>query len=201
MKKKNKNIIISISIIIVIIIILFIIFIYKNISAKPSIDTNNEIAQVDMSLSYEDKLTYDGFEIFFSEFTGDLKSSEILKGVKKIITKYLPEMYDIIINYNDEELYTFYDNNGKSLNNMFGIQDADSLINFAKVLKNKETDIRKFLKITVEKDTFQNESNLEGYGYAEFYVTYEDGTLIKFSLYVSKDKRNKPIYIVNAIDD
>lgn len=205
-KPKRINNIKKTTIIILIILCLSLIVILaiakrKDNSQNTNQNESNKLVQVSNRKNYENELKFSGFGVFFDNFTGDSKSSEILSSVKTITVKYIPKLYDLIKKYNESELETFYNNNSKNIKTMFGIQNLDDFKKFAMSLQNKLTNdnVRKFIRVDVNEDTFKDESDIPGYAYVEYSVTYEDNTVVNFLLYVARDKNNEVPNMVNVV--
>ena len=199
-KRKDKS---KMIIMIAICAILVGIFVIVKFAPKKEVvtnDANTDRAGLATGKDYKSDLALSGFGVFFDKFSGDLMSSEILSEVKKMVVKHIPKMYNIIKEYDENELEIFYQNNAKNLKSMFGIQDVDTFKHFAKGLQAQITDLNRYVRLDVIKETFVDESDISGYAYAEFEVTYEDGTVIPFSLYVSKDSKSSVVYMVDILD-
>lgn len=151
---------------------------------------------LDKDRTAENQLFVSGISIVNERYEGDLKASDVMLELKKIVTNRIPKTYDMIRNYTtDSELEDFYNNNEASLKNMYGIQDFESFEVFAKKIINTNIDYYKYYKLNIIKDTFVTDSDKDGYSYFEYEVEYEDGTKIILGLYFSKYDSLRPNYI------
>ena len=145
-------------------------------------------------------LKLNGTGIFFEEYSGEIQSSEISHFLDTLITKNIPNIYNIIKEYNDSELLTFYDNNSKNLINMLGIDNKEDFLNFANKLQKCNIDFNSWESLQIMEETFSDESDIEGYSYVEYIVTYKNEKNVKFCLYVQKKDFSNKMYIVDIVN-
>lgn len=143
-------------------------------------------------------LNLSGFGIFFEEYTGEIMSSDIAYKMEEIVTKKIPRTYDYIKDYDTDELYIFYQNNQRSIYNMYGIDNSDDFIKFGKTIQIGKDNLNDCYRLDVIEDSFNNESEKEGYAYAEFTSSYIDDSTIDFAVYIAKSSDITPQYIITA---
>lgn len=194
--KSNKKKIILIVIILVILISLMILIV-SNRKEKPIAQANPLVNEIDTKT--DNILNLSGFGTFFDKYTGELKSSEIAKGLKEITINKIPRIYGMIEKYNKSELEKFFNNNSSSIRNMVGIDNQEDFVKFAQGLQNAKVDFNKWDRLDIVTDTFVDESDKDGYAYAEYEVTYINDTVLRFSVYVSKSSTDDVLYIVNVV--
>lgn len=144
-------------------------------------------------------LKLSGFGIFFEQYNGYLKSSEISGVLEKIITNKLPKIYDDVKNYSENELESYYNENITTLKSDFGINDVTTFINFIEKIKKTNVDINTWNELDVIKESFIENSQKNNYSYAEFNVIYENNSIIKYSIFVKKVHNSEPVYILDVV--
>ena len=198
--KKNfflKNKIIWLLMVLCIILLIISICSIKNIKkntepvekGKPLIDTTTDGI-----------LNLSGFGIFFDKYEGNLKSSEIGNNLEKVTIKYIPEMFDEIKNFTNEELKAYYSKNSLLLKIRYGKEDFATFSSFINSLKSKNIDLTTWDRLDILKESFKNTSDKDNYAYTEYEVTYQNKEKIKFSLYISKKPNITPTYIISIIN-
>ena len=188
--KKKKIIIILIIICLFILIVSGII--YSNLKKN--------VNQADLDPKEDNVLNLSGFGIFFDKYTGDLKSSEIAKGLEKIVTDQLPNMYNEVKNYNDDKLEKYYDENKMTIKRNYGIKNLNSFKTFIYAIRNSGVNLKQWYRLDIVTDKFVDKSDYNNYAYAEFTVSYKDDKELKFSLYVSKLENVNPTYMISIIE-
>ena len=200
MKKKNKKLLIICALLICVLIIFGVYCIYLNKSKNfKSIRKNmsNSIADSNMGRTEEGQLLFSGLSVFIEKYNGEIQISDITKELNKIVKSRIPKTYNIIKDYNDSELEIFFQNNQKSLKNMYGIQSSEEFINFAKKLIEQDIEVEKYYKLVALVDTFVADSDKEGYSCIEIELEYEDGSKFPFVFYVTKFTNLEPNYIIS----
>ena len=148
----------------------------------------------------DEVLNLSGFGIFFDEYSGYLKSSEIAKHLEKITITYLPEMFDFTKDFNEEEISEHYFNNVNVIRDNLGIENVEDFTAFLQRLQVLDEDLSTWYRLDILEETFEDESDKENYAYVEYEVSFKNDHKIKFSLYVSKVERIEPTYIIDVID-
>lgn len=191
--KKNKNILILIVLCLVLLAILGTIYYnLKKNERKPVIEV--------LDPKDDDVLNLSGFGVFFDSYSGYLKSSEIAKHLEKITIDILPNMFDDIKNYEDEELEKYYNENSTNIINNFGIDNSETFLKLIHYLKNSNLDLNTWYRLDILKDTFNNISDKTNYAKVEYEVAFKNDQTLRFLLYVSKKITVKPTYIVDVIN-
>ena len=198
--KKSKILKTLIILVIIFSIVIGATIILKNVSKKGKENTPHANPQLD---EYDTKtdgiLNLSGFGVFFDHYTGDLRSSEIAKGLKNITINKIPRIYNSIKDYNEAELVKFYEKNSNSIKNMVGIDNKDDFVKFAQGLQKAQVNYNSWDRLDILEDTFVDESDKDGYAYAEYEVAYINGTIIKFSAYINKSSTADVVYIINIV--
>lgn len=192
-KKTKQRKMINILIIILALVIIISVIVFKKSKRIPStpIENNNYLK--------EKKLNLSGFGIFFDEYSGVQKASEVAKKLEEMTTTFIPEVYDIIKYYNDAKIEEYYQNNVDNVRIMFGIDNSKSFKKFAKGLQNAKVDFNEWERLDILQETFLNDSEKVGYAYTEYEVTYKNSTTIKFSLYINRLATEDIEYIINVL--
>lgn len=194
-KKTKKLIIISICICILIFMIVIFLNKTKNVKTVREITTNSTIP-LDRGRTEKGQLIFNGASVFVEMYNGELKLSEILKELNTIIKNRIPKTYNLIKNYDDNNLEIFFENNKRSLKNMYGVQTSEEFIELAKKLQEQSVDFYKYLKLNINSETFSNDCDKEGYSYVEAELEYEDGTILPMIIYIARFLDTEPNYIV-----
>ena len=199
-KRKNKKKIIIILIIFCIMLLVAIPIILKKYNRHKLINVGSYRKVKTIEDPKKDGiLNLSGFGVFFEKFTGELKSSEVAYKLEEIATKKIPRTYEYIKDYNDQELSTFYENNQKSIYNMYGIDNLDDFVKFANELqKVKKDNINDCYRLDLNVDTFLDESDKDGYASVEFKMSYINDSEINFIVYVAKSSNITPQYIIKV---
>ena len=195
---KKKHLKFKIKLLIVVIFLILTIILIKKFN-KPKEYISHTPVHQEIDTKKDGILNLSGFGTFFDHYTGELKSSEIATGLKEITISKIPRIHKIIKGYNKEELETFFDNNGKSLKNMVGIDNKEDFVQFAQGLQKVKVDFNKWDRLDIITDTFVDVSTKEGYAYAEYEVKYQNDEKIKFSVYISRTATADVLYMVNVI--
>lgn len=144
-------------------------------------------------------LNLSGFGIFFDKYTGNLKSSDIGSALEKVTVEYLPNMYNEVKNYTEQQLQEYYSQNNLALKIRYGKENYEQFSSFISNLKEKRKDLNNWDRLDILEDTFKNVSDKNDYSYVQYEVTFQDKDKIKFSLYVSKKSLVTPTYIIDVI--
>lgn len=201
MKKSQKRKIILYILILIIVFLLILIIAMSNRNKKPIAQANPINNETDEDTKNDGILNLSGFGVFFDNYTGELMSSEIATGLKEITINKIPRIYKMIKDYNDSDLKIFYNNNKNSIQKMIGIDNEDDFVHFANGLKNSNVkNFGSWDRLDILTDTFKNDSDKNGYSYAEYEVTYKDNSIIRFSAYISKTSSNDVLYIINTVN-
>lgn len=145
-------------------------------------------------------LKLNGFGIFFEQYNGYLKTSEISGKLEKIITEKLPILYTQVKEYDRKELENYYNNHSKELESDFGITDVSLFVEFINNVKNTNIDVTTWNELNVLKENFKDSSEKNNYSYVEFDVMYENDNIIKYSLFVKKVQNAEPVYIIDVVN-
>ena len=189
MKNKKRNIIILL--LIVLLIILIITFVYQKLSTNKvdyevSIDGKTEI----------DQLLFNGIGIFSEKYKGNIERKEITDGLSDIIKKYIPNLKEDTKLKTNNGLKKYYEKNKGKIREEFGIGSEKDFISFVKKMKSASVNYKKWDKLTVNKDTFDDSKN-ENYSYFEMTVTYENEKKVDYYVYLAKNASTTPRFIVN----
>ncbi len=188
-KKKYKYAFIIVVLIICLIILLLYIrkhYTYKNTVNYEDIKNNG-------------LLNLSGIGVFFDQYDGEFKASEVAKKLEDITTIYLPELINTTNEYNEMQLIKYFYENRKSIKETYGIKEYETFVNFVNKINESNVDINEWYRLDVEEETFLNESDKKGYAYVEYFVSMKNDQTLEFSLYVSKSAKKTIPYIVDVI--
>lgn len=147
------------------------------------------------------QLLLNGFGVFSEKYSGKLKTSQISEYFQKNIKEDLPNLYKEVKKYNEAKLKEYYEKNITYIKNNFGITNFEDFKKFSMKVQNINTNLEKWYKININKESFVDNSDLNGYSYVEYNVEYEDNSILNFSAYITQRKENKPIIIYNILEN
>ena len=147
----------------------------------------------------DDVLNLSGFGVFFEKYSGNLTTSEVSKKLDEITTTILPQIFETVKNYNENELTTYYNENAGMIKESFGIQSKEDFSKFIEKLKLTNLDLNTWYRLDLLKDTFVDISEKNMYSYVEYEVSFKNEQKIKFSLYISRNSNHEPLYIIDVI--
>lgn len=156
--------------------------------------------KVDMGDPKEDGLlNFSGVGIFFEEYTGDFKASEVAKKLEEVTTIYLPELINTVGDYKEIQLIKYFYQNEKDIKEIYGIKDYEAFINFIKKINESGVDVNDWYRLDMDTETFLNESDKKGYSYIEYSVSMKNEQKLNFSLYVAQSSKKSIPYIIDVI--
>lgn len=144
-------------------------------------------------------LQLSGFGVFFDKYKGELSSSDISSKLENITTKEIPELYDTVKEYDDDELKNYYNNNINNMKLLFGKSNYSEFLSFIELIKAQNIDLKTWERLDILKETFLSKCDKEGYSYVEYDVTYSNSGKIRFSLYISKSENQLPVCIIDIV--
>lgn len=146
----------------------------------------------------ENQLLLSGMGIFSEKYNGELKTKDITEKLNDITKLEFPKIYNEIKEFDNTELDTYYEQHKEELQNVFGKSSIEEFQEFSKNLQ-KITDINldSWYNLVINKETFKNVSDKQGYSYFEYRVNYENNKIINFSMYISREKNTVPTFIIN----
>lgn len=147
------------------------------------------------------QLLLNGFGVFSEKYSGKLKTSQISEYFQKNIKEDLPNLYKEVKKYNEAKLKEYYEKNITYIKSNFGITNFEDFKKFSMKVQNINTNLEKWYKININKESFVDNSDLNGYSYVEYNVEYEDNSILNFSAYITQRKENKPIIIYNILEN
>lgn len=147
------------------------------------------------------QLLLNGFGVFSEKYSGNLKTSQISEYFQKNIKEDLPNLYKDIKKCNEAKLKEYYEKNITYIKSNFGITNFEDFKEFSMKVQNINTNLEKWYKININKESFVDNSDLNGYSYVEYNVEYEDNSILNFSTYITQRKENKPIIIYNILEN
>ena len=147
------------------------------------------------------QLLLNGFGVFSEKYSGKLKTSQISEYFQKNKKEDLPNLYKEVKKYNEAKLKEYYEKNITYIKNNFGITNFEDFKKFSMKVQNINTNLEKWYKININKESFVDNSDLNGYSYVEYNVEYEDNSILNFSAYITQRKENKPIIIYNILEN
>ena len=147
------------------------------------------------------QLLLNGFGVFSEKYSGKLKTSQISEYFQKNIKEDLPNLYKEVKKYNEAKLKEYYEKNITYIKNNFWITNFEDFKKFSMKVQNINTNLEKWYKININKESFVDNSDLNGYSYVEYNVEYEDNSILNFSAYITQRKENKPIIIYNILEN
>ncbi len=186
---KNKKYIVGIVILIIIAIVLLIGNLVKTKK------TNHMPVSIDGKTA-EGQLLFNGVGVFSEKYTGYMSRSDITDRFTMMITEEFPEMYDELRNKDKNETQNYYESNKTELKEKYGFENASEFAKMVDVLKNKEIDLKNYYKLSVDTNSFSDNSDKANYSSAKCEVSYSDGSVIRFFAYISKKKSNMPHFII-----
>ena len=137
------------------------------------------------------QLLLNGFGVFSEKYSGKLKTSQISEYFQKNIKEDLPNLYKEVKKYNEAKLKEYYEKNITYIKSNFGITNFEDFKKFSMKVQNINTNLEKWYKININKESFVDNSDLNGYSYVEYNVEYEDNSILNFSAYITQRKENK----------
>lgn len=189
----------KIKIVIIILIILTVCVLTKLITLKMSY---NDEAKVSADGRTENnQLLLNGFGVFSEKYSGNLKTSQISEYFQKNIKEDLPNLYKEVKKYNETKLKEYYEKNVTYIKSNFGITNFEEFKEFSRKVQNINTNLEKWYKININKESFVDNSDLKGYSYVEYNVEYEDDSILNFSAYITQRKENNPLIIYNILEN
>lgn len=188
----------KIKILIIILIILVICVLVGLIIYKASY--NDELKVFDDGRTEDSQLLLNGFGVFSEKYSGNLKTSQISEYIQQNIKEDLPNLYKDIEKYDESSLEEYYEENKTYIKNNFGLTSFETFKEFSQKVQNINTDLEKWYKVNIDKETFVDTSDLEGYSFVKYNVVYEDDSILNFSAYITHEKDNQPIIIYDIIN-
>ncbi len=149
----------------------------------------------------KNQLLLNGFGVFSEKYSGKLKTSEISKYIQQNVKEDLPNLYKKIKKYNETTLKKYYEKNAEYIESNFGITSFEDFKEFSQKVQKININLKKWYKVNIDKETFVDNSDLKDYSYVEYNVVYEDNSILKFSVYITQRKENKPIIIYNILEN
>lgn len=156
---------------------------------KTSIDGRTEANQ----------LLLNGVGIFSDKYTGELKTTDVMKKIKEVTSKDIVDLYGHIKRYDEKKLENYYNENKSKIKKSFGINDVKKFIEFAQKIQSSNRNFKKYYKVDIIKESFIDNSDKKGYAYVEYTETFEDDTKLKYSIYVSHKEDKDILYIIDII--
>lgn len=190
-KKLHRNILIAILIMILILIILTIILMV----VKNNIDPKTKLED----LKGNDVLNLSGFGIFFEQYTGEYKSSEIASHLENVTVDQLPQLYKDIKYANDNKLEKYYKDNLSNIKKYYGKRNLAEFLDFAKKVKKINTNLDNWYRLDVNSDSFINESEKKDYAYVEYTVSFKNDDTLNFSVYIAKKLNKNVSFIIDIL--
>lgn len=178
--------------IIIIFLIVFAIFLYNKMMAS----------QIPVSIdgkTAKDQLLFSGLGVFNDKYTGNLKTTEIMKKIEKVTKKELPTLHKEIKKSNDKNLEEYYVKNAEKIKKNFGYENSGDFKKFAKKIQKISYNLDSWYKIEINKESFNNTYN-EDYSYVEYdviYKNFEKENTITFILMISRNSNVKTNYIID----
>lgn len=146
-------------------------------------------------------LNLGGFGVFFNEYSGQYKSSEIANKLGRVVDTHLPSIYNEVKDLDETKMKAYYDENETTLKKKLGVAEYKEFRDLIDVLLMANLDLTTHYRLDIVKDSFKNKSDRLGYSYVEFEVTYKSEDKIKLAAYISKAFANSPEYSILAIKD
>ncbi len=192
LNKKYKDIIIIVCLLVCLFILILVVV--KNITT-----TNN--TPINIKDPKEDGLlNLSGVGIFFEQYTGDFKASDVAKKVEEVTTIYFPELINTVRDYNEIQLIKYFYQNQKDIKEIYGIKEYETFLNFIRKAKETGIDVNNWYRLDMDTETFLNDSDKKGYAYIEYSVLMKNDENINFSLYVAKSQKKSIPYIIDIIE-
>lgn len=145
----------------------------------------------------KDQLLLNNIGGISEKYSGDYKTTEIMKKMQKLTKENIPKLYDDIYKLSDEKLEEYYNNNSSDIKDNFGKKDYEEFKEFADKVKQTEANLDKWDKLDVDVDSFKKESNK--YSYIEYVVTYNSGSEVRYGIYIANRSAIKPGFIIDII--
>lgn len=156
---------------------------------------------VEIDTKEDGVLNLGGFGVFFSEYSGQYKSSDIANKLGRVVDTHLPQIYNEVKDFDEAKMQSYYKEKETSLKKKLGVAEYKEFRELIDVLLMANLDLNTHYRLDIVKDSFKNKSDRLGYAYVEFEVTYKSEDKIKLAAYISKAYANSPEYSILAIKD
>lgn len=118
-------------------------------------------------------------------FIEGLTSTEVIARIEEIVTKYIPELYNITEDFKEDELRNYYKKNEKTINKKLSISSEDEFLELINDLKSLQTEIDSYDYCEYLED--ESEINIENKSYRlTFNVYFRNNKFFKFHLNINK---------------
>ena len=180
-----------------IIVVLAIIAITILVILSKKIETGKMPVSIDGKTA-EGQLLLNGVGIFAEKYTGFMSRAEITDRFTSMITKEWPEMCSELKGKNSNEIEAYYEENHTDIKEKYGCTNANEFANMINDIQNRNMDLKKYDKLSIDRESYKDDSDKNNYAYAGCEVSYTDGKVIQFNSYISKRKSIKPYFIIKV---
>lgn len=156
---------------------------------------------VEIDTKEDGVLNLGGFGVFFSEYSGQYKASDIANKLGRVVDTHLPEIYNNVKEFDEAKMQSYYKENETSLKKKLGVAEYKEFRELIDELLMANLDLSTHYRLDIVKDSFKNKSDRLGYAYVEFEITYKSEDKIKLGAYISKAFANSPEYSILPIAD
>lgn len=193
--KKKRNILIIALLITCLVVLVFVVVKLK------SSTTTNVTNNYDTDTKEDGILNFSGAGVFFDEYTGDFKASEVAKKLEDVTIIELPELVNTVGDYSEIQLIKYFYQNKKIIKETYGITNYTTFVDFINKINETGVDVNDWYRLDFDKETFLDTSDKNGYAYIEYSVSMKNNEKIKFSLYVAKSSSKAIPYIIDVINN